>query len=268
MDKMQNNAEDNDAGRAVRLQVALARAGVASRRHAEEIIRDGRVKVNGKTITDMGVKVDASRDVVEVDGVAIARERERTSTVMLNKPVGFLSAASDQHGGRVVVELLKGVRERLVPVGRLDKDSCGLLLMSNDGDLIQKITHPRYEHTKEYEVSVVGRVARRELAMLRGRMEIDGYLIRNCEVELLRSGEDSAVLRFVLHEGRNRQIRKMCAKAGLRVASLKRVAVGALRLGDLADGRWRELDAAEIRKALQPAGARGNGEGFMGKGFK
>ena len=255
MIKMQDNAENNDAGRAVRLQVALAHAGVASRRHAEEIIRDGRVKVNGKTITDMGVKVDAARDQIEVDGVAIAHGRERTRTIMLNKPIGFLSAASDQHGGRVVVELLKGVRERLVPVGRLDKDSCGLLLMSNDGDLIQRITHPRYEHTKEYEVTVLGRVGKRELAMLRGRMEIDGYLIRNCEVELLKAGEDSAELRFVLHEGRNRQIRKMCAKAGLRVASLRRVAVGDLRLGDLADGKWRELDVAEIRKALQPAKA-------------
>lgn len=238
------NGTGENAG--VRLQLALARAGVASRRHAEEMIRAGRVKVNGSIMTEMGVRVNPDVDAIEVDGAAIRRAPTRHRTILLNKPVGYLSAASDGHGGRVVTELVADLPERLVPVGRLDRDSCGLLLLSDDGDLIARVTHPRYGHRKVYLVTVSGRCDEDALAKLRAPMTIDGYPLRPVGVRPLRREGAHTVLRFVLHEGRNRQIRKMCAAVGLNVLTLQRVALDNLWLGDLAPGEWRDLTPAEI----------------------
>ena len=249
---MQSDPHDDDT---IRLQLAIARAGVASRRHAEELIAAGRVKVNGAVVSAMGARVTPGRDTVEVDGRPIPAQPQERVTVLLNKPAGWLSAASDGHGGRVVTDLVEGVAARLVPAGRLDKDSQGLLILSSDGDLIASLTHPRGGHAKTYSVEVSGRCDAAALATLRGEMVIDGYRLRPVEVEPVRRAGAHSVLRFVLHEGRNRQIRKMCAQAGLNVVRLVRVAIDDLTLGDLRPGEWRRLTPAEVRALKRPGPA-------------
>ena len=241
-----NEKKESAALESVRLQLAIARAGVASRRHAEEMIRDGLVRVNGKIITEMGTRVNPSIDKIEVEGRPLPVAPRRHWTVMLNKPVGYLSAASDRRGGRVVTELVADIPARLVPAGRLDCDSCGLLILSDDGDLVARITHPRYGHRKVYLVEVSGLCNDEVVARLREPMNIDGYQIHPVGVRFLRREGRHAILRFVLHEGRNRQIRKMCAQVGLNVVSLMRIALDNLQLGDLEPGKWRELTPQEV----------------------
>jgi 23S rRNA pseudouridine2605 synthase len=238
-----------------RLQNILAHAGIASRRKSAEIIAEGRVTVDGVVVREPGLKVDPAAVAVKMDGkpVAVAEKRR---TVVLYKPVGVLSSMSDPFGGRTVAELVK-VPERLVPVGRLDKDSEGLLLMSNDGELVNRLTHPRYEHRKTYLVKVAGRWSADKLEILRSPLTLDdGYTIRPVPVEVVREWENNTrLLKFVLGEGRKRQIRKMCSAAHLVVLSLKRVAVGGFELPkELAPGEWRDLTAAELELLT---GARG-----------
>jgi 23S rRNA pseudouridine2605 synthase len=238
-----------------RLQNILAHAGVASRRKSAEIIAEGRVTVDGVVVREPGLKVDPAAVAVKMDGkpVAVAEKRR---TVVLYKPVGVLSSMSDPFGGRTVAELVK-VPERLVPVGRLDKDSEGLLLMSNDGELVNRLTHPRYEHRKTYLVKVAGRWSADKLEILRSPLTLDdGYTIRPVPVEVVREWENNTrLLKFTLGEGRKRQIRKMCSAAHLVVLSLKRVAVSGFELPkELAPGEWRDLTAAELELLT---GARG-----------
>ena len=235
---------------AERLQNILAKAGLASRRGAAAIIEAGRVTVDGAVVREPGARVDPGSQKVALDGRPVgAAERKRT--IMLYKPAGVLSTLSDPFGGKTVADILRGkVPERLVPVGRLDKDSEGLLLMSNDGDLALRLTHPRYEHEKTYIVRAAGRWSDDKLAVLRSDVEMpDGYRIRPCPVDVIRIGRDNVhVLCFTLREGRKRQIRYMCSAAHLVVLSLKRVAVGALRLpDDLEPGQFRDLTDEELR---------------------
>ncbi len=229
-----------------RLQNVLSHAGVASRRHAAEIIAAGRVTVDGRVVCEPGARVDPAAKIA-VDGRPLAAPA-RLRTVMLYKPVGVLSSMSDPFGGRTVADLVR-VPERLVPVGRLDKESEGLLLMSNDGDLTLRLTHPRYEHEKRYVVKVAGRWSEEKLRTLRGPVRMpDGYVTRPVPVQVLRGPEQNVtLLEFRLHEGRKRQIRYMCSAAHLVVLSLKRVAVGGLQLDErLRPGEWRDLDAREL----------------------
>jgi len=232
-----------------RLQNILSRAGVSSRRGAAEIISAGRVTVDGLVVTEPGARFDPGAVSVQVDGRPLAAA-ERKRTIMLNKPAGVLSSMSDPFGGRTVADLLRGrVCERLVPVGRLDKDSEGLLLMSNDGDLTLRLTHPRFGHEKTYVVKAAGRWSEDKLRVLRGSVRMpDGYETRPVPVRVLSGPVNNiTTLEFRLHEGRKRQIRYMCSAAHLVVVSLKRVAVGELRLGDdLAPGEWRDLTDAEL----------------------
>ena len=232
-----------------RLQNVLARAGVASRRGAAKLISERRVTVDGVVVSEAGFRIDPSSAAVAVDGRPLAAP-ERKRTIMLNKPAGVLSSMSDPFGGKTVADLLRGsVEERLVPVGRLDKDSDGLLLMSNDGALTLRLTHPRYEHEKTYLVRVAGRWSADKLRILRSAVTMpDGYVIRPVPVDLLETGDDNVhLLRFRLREGRKRQIRYMCSAAHLVVLSLTRVAIGALQLpSDLKSGDWRELTDAEL----------------------
>lgn len=232
-----------------RLQNILSHAGVASRRHAADLIAAGRVTVDGLIVREAGARFDAEKVSIAVDGEPVAAA-EAKRTVMLYKPVGVLSSMSDPFGGKTVAEFVADLPERLVPVGRLDKDSEGLLLMSNDGDLTLRLTHPRYEHEKTYIVKVAGRWSEEKLRILRGPVTMpDGYTIRPVPVKVLDVQPNNVTtLEFRLREGRKRQIRYMCSAAHLVVVSLKRVAIGGLRLpDDLAPGTWRDLTSAELK---------------------
>ena len=231
-----------------RLQNVLAHAGVSSRRGAAAIIESGRVTVDGIVVKEPGARVDPASASISVDGRPLSAP-EPKRTIMLYKPVGVLSSMSDPFGGRTVADLIRGkVAERVVPVGRLDKDSEGLLLMSNDGELTLKLTHPRYDHEKTYEVRVAGRWSDDKLRILRSAVKMpDGYVIRPVPVDVVDVGRDNVhLLRFTLREGRKRQIRYMCSAAHLVVLSLKRVAIGSLALpADLKPGEWRDLTREE-----------------------
>ena len=239
-----------------RLQNVLARAGVASRRASAAIIASGQVTVNGLVVTEPGYRVDPAHARVVVSGKLI-RAAETKRTIMLNKPVGVLSTVSDPFGGRTVLDLVRGaVAERVVPVGRLDKDSEGLLLLSNDGDLALRLTHPRYEHEKTYLVRAAGKWNASKLAILQGPVKMpDGYETRPCPVRVLSVAENNiTTLEFRLREGRKRQIRYMCSAAHLVVVSLKRIAIGSLNLPkDLESGQWRDLTETEIAQLKSPS---------------
>jgi len=236
-----------------RLQNVLAHAGVASRRGAAAIIESGRVTVDSLVVREPGFRVDPETAKIAVDGRPVGAP-ESKRTIMLYKPVGVLSTLSDPFGGRTVADLIRGrISERVVPVGRLDKDSEGLLLMSNDGDLALKLTHPRYEHEKTYVVRVAGRWDSEKLRILRSPVEMpDGYVTRPVPVEARKIGADNVhELVFRLREGRKRQIRNMCSAAHLVVLSLKRVAIGSLKLpGDLKPGEFRDLTKEELDAVL------------------
>jgi len=230
-----------------RLQNVLSRAGVASRRKAAEIVAAGRVTVDGVVVREPGARVDPASAKVAVDGRPLSAA-EAKRTVMLYKPAGVLSSMSDPFGGRTVAELVR-TPERLVPVGRLDKDSEGMLLLSNDGELTLRLTHPRYEHEKTYVVRAAGRWSEEKLRVLRGPVKMpDGYVTRPVPVKVLSGPVNNVTtLEFRLREGRKRQIRYMCSAAHLVVVSLKRVAVGRLALDPaLRPGDWRDLAPEEL----------------------
>jgi len=233
-----------------RLQNILAHRGVASRRRSAAMISEGRVTVDGLVCTEPGARFDPAKAAIKVDGRPLAVSVEKPRTIMMYKPVGVLSSASDPFGGTTVVDLIKGsVKERLVPVGRLDKDSEGLILLSNDGDLALRLTHPRYEHEKTYVVRAAGRWSEDKLDVLRGAVTMpDGYVTRPVPVEVLRRQENNVhLLLFRLKEGRKRQIRYMCSAAHLVVLSLKRVQIARLRLDErLKPGKWRDLTDVEL----------------------
>ncbi len=237
-----------------RLQNILAHAGIASRRGAATLIAAGGVTVDGLVVREPGFRVDPDTAKIAVEGRLI-QAPEKKRTIMLNKPVGVLSSVTDPFGGKTVLDLIRGeVTERLVPVGRLDKESEGLLLLSNDGDLTLHLTHPRYEHKKTYIVRAAGRWSEDKLRILRGPVTMpDGYVTRPVPVEVLRTAENNiTTLKFCLHEGRKRQIRYMCSAAHLVVLSLKRISIGALTLSrDLKPGEWRDLTAEELVLAQQ-----------------
>lgn len=233
-----------------RLQNILSHAGVASRRHAAELIESGHVTVDGIIVNEPGARFDSAAVKIAVDGRGISAA-EKKRTIMLYKPVGILSSMSDPFGGKTVADIVD-CGERLVPVGRLDKDSEGMLLMSNDGDLTLRLTHPRYEHEKTYVVRAAGKWSEEKLRTLRGRIKMpDGYEIRPCPVRVLEDDNwepNVTMLEFRLREGRKRQIRYMCSAAHLVVLSLKRVAVGSLRLDPmLRPGEWRDLTDEELK---------------------
>ena len=226
-----------------RLQKLLSAAGVCSRRAAEALIESGRVYVNG-TAAVLGQRADPDRDDIRVDGVLL-RERDGLVYLLLNKPRGYVTTLSDEKGRRTVADLVADCGVRVYPVGRLDLDSEGLLLMTNDGALMQRMLHPSGEVEKTYHVSVYGPVegAAARLAALR---DLEGEAIRPARVELLRRTGRTAELAVTIHEGKNRQVRRMCAACGLTVKRLRRVREHTLELGDLPSGAWRYLTQAEI----------------------
>ena len=226
-----------------RLQKILSAAGVCSRRAAEGYLTAGRITVNGE-MAQLGQQADPETDDIRVDGVPLGREPE-TVYLMLNKPRGYVTTVSDEQGRETVMDLLTGIHTRIYPVGRLDRDSEGLLLLTNDGALTQRLLHPSHEVSKEYRVTVSGPVEHAAENLRRIR-DVAGMAIRPAEVQMLRREGNRAELRIVIHEGRNRQIRRMCARCGLEVLRLQRVREHCLELGTLPLGQWRYLTAAEI----------------------
>lgn len=226
------------------MQKLIAAAGLCSRRTAEEWIVAGRVRVNGETAM-LGARAEPERDEILVDGAPL-RPAGRKVYLMLNKPRGYVTTLSDERGRPTAAELVADCGERVYPVGRLDLDSEGLLLFTNDGAWMQRILHPSHEIEKTYHVTVAGAVeqAARRLAAVRA---IDGEAIAPAKVRELRRGGETAELAVTIHEGKNRQIRRMCAAVGLHVKRLRRVKEHTLILGDLPEGRWRELTADEVR---------------------
>lgn len=228
-----------------RLQKVLAHAGVASRRRAEELIRAGRVRVNGQVVRKLGTKVDPERDVIAVDGQPIAQFASHTY-ILLHKPPGVLSTTHDPHGRPTVLDLVE-TEARVYPVGRLDKDSEGLILLTDDGELAHRLTHPRYEHEKAYRVLVEGRPDERALRKLQEGVELEEEVTWPAAVEVEAEEGGGAWLRVVIHEGRKRQVRRMCQAVGHPVRRLIRVRMGPLELGELQPGEWRPLTASEVR---------------------
>ncbi|MCC7372097.1 MAG: rRNA pseudouridine synthase [Chloroflexi bacterium] len=235
-----------------RLQKYLARCGVASRRASEAIIVAGRVWVNGVVVSELGTSVDPDQDRVEVDGRRVMPPTAHTY-LALNKPTGVVSTASDPQGRRTVIDLVSDLDRRLYPVGRLDYDSEGLLILTDDGDLAMMLTHPRHDVEKEYRAFVRGDVPDRLLGQLARGVELDGRRTAPARFTVEERREAGTWLRVVLHEGRNRQIRRMAAEVGLDVIRLIRVRIGTLLLGDLPTGAWRDLRPAEVA-ALQRNG--------------
>lgn len=240
----------------VRLQKFMADMGVASRRKSEELIRQGKVKVNGHP-AQIGDKINPKKDLVTVGKKKIVNVKNRRMVyIMLNKPRGYVTTVSDELGRKTVMDLITDIDERVYPVGRLDKDSEGLLLLTNDGSFTNCMTHPSHNYAKVYRVTVRPSVNDAILNNLRNGIEIDGRKTAPCEVTVLEEQENRVVLEFVLHEGRNRQIRKMCESQGLEVAILKRLSVGSLKLGMLPQGKYRELSEIEVKKLLRSAGSK------------
>ena len=229
----------------VRVQKYISDCGLMSRRAAEAEIEDGNITVNGD-VAYLGVKITPGRDTVKYKGKPVRRTTGHLVYIMLNKPKGYVTTMSDDKGRPCVAELVRSHKGRVYPVGRLDMASEGLLLLTNDGDFANRLTHPRHDIPKIYRVKVTGSVNARTLETLRSPMYIDSYRTRPAECELVGTEEGKSSLLITLHEGRNRQIRKMCEQAGLRVCSLKRIAIGELELGNLPRGRWTYLKEEEV----------------------
>ena len=233
-----------------RLQKLLSAAGVCSRRAAETYLTAGRVTVNGEPAR-LGQKADPDRDEILVDGRPLA-PRAKPVYILLNKPRGYVTTLSDEQGRKTVAELVADCGARVYPVGRLDLDSEGLLLLTNDGDWAQHLLHPSHEVEKTYHVSVFGPVAG-AAARLAAMTDLEGEPIRPARVEVLRQTSRTAVLAVTIHEGKNRQVRRMCAQCGLTVKRLRRVQEGPLKLGNLPSGKWRDLSENEV-EALRTEG--------------
>ena len=242
----------------VRLQKFMADQGVASRRKSEDLIRAGKVKVNGH-VAEIGMKINPRKDLVTVGKQKLTNVKNRKMVyVILNKPRGYVTTVSDELGRKTVMDLLPDFGCRIYPVGRLDKDSEGLLLLTNDGSFTNCMTHPSHEYAKVYRVTVRPAVNDDILFNLRNGIEIDGRMTAPCEVTVLTEEENRVVLEFILHEGRNRQIRKMCESQGLEVAKLKRISIGPVKLGMLKQGDYRELTEQDVKKLLRSAGHKEN----------
>lgn len=231
-----------------RLQKVLAHAGVASRRHCEELIVQGKVQVNGQVVRELGTRVDPDRDRIVVNGRPIRAEQH--VYLMLNKPTGVITSVSDPQGRRVVTDLLKGQKERVYPVGRLDYNTSGLLLLTNDGELANKLAHPSYEIDKVYRAWVKGVPSLEKLSKLAKGIMLEDGMTAPGEARMVKKtpGNEKALLEIIIHEGRNRQVRRMCAAIGHPVIELERIRLGFLTLEGLAQGQYRPLTSAEVER--------------------
>lgn len=228
----------------MRLQKYMASCGVASRRKCEELIREGKVTVNGEVVTELGTQVD------NIDEVCYMGERLQLEDgkvyYMLNKPAGYVTTVQDEKNRPTVIELIQDERHRVFPVGRLDYNTSGLLILTNDGELAYELTHPKHHVNKCYEVKVKGPLSENAQKALRSGVVIEGRKTYPAEVRLIRKGQKTTLFHLTIHEGRNRQVRKMCEAVGYPVLSLQRIAIGKLKLGDLKLGKYRKLTKEEV----------------------
>lgn len=234
----------------IRLQKYIAKSGVASRRKAEELILEGKIQVNGKTITELGIKVNPEKDIVTYNGKKLKTEEEFVY-ILLNKPIGYVTTVKDQFGRDSVLDLVK-IKEHLVPVGRLDMYTSGALILTNDGDFVYKVTHPKHEIEKTYTVTIKGIVKNEEVEMLRKGVKIEDYTTKPAKVKILKTDEEKNIsrLEITIHEGKNRQVRKMCETVGHKVLALHRSKIAGIGVKDIPLGKWRFMKEKEIRKIL------------------
>lgn len=234
-----------------RLQKYLAECGVASRRKCEELILQGKVKVNNQIVTELGVKVNPEKDIVKFEDKEV-KPTSKMVYILLNKPIGYVTTADDQFGRDTVLDLVK-VKERIVPVGRLDMYTSGALILTNDGDFVYKVTHPKHEIEKTYTVTVKGIIKNEEVEQLRKGVKIDDYITKPAKVKILKTDIEKNIsrLEIVIHEGKNRQVRKMCESVGKKVLALHRSKIGKIGVKDIELGKWRYLKDREIQELLK-----------------
>lgn len=234
----------------VRLQKYLANCGIASRRKAEELIKNGKISVNGKVVTELGTKINPKVDKVLYNGKEVKLEDEHVY-ILLNKPIGYVTTAKDQFERDTVMDLVK-VKERIVPVGRLDMYTSGALILTNDGDFVYQVTHPKHEIEKTYTVTIKGIVTNEEVERLRKGVKIDDYITKEAKVKILKTDEEKnqSRLEITIHEGKNRQVRKMCETIGHKVLALHRSKIAGIGVKDLSLGKWRYLSKEEINKII------------------
>lgn len=231
----------------MRINKYLARSGVASRRHADDLILQGRVKINGRPVSQPGVQISLETDVVEVDDRVVSPDKG-TYYLMLNKPPGYLVSAKDPHHDRLVTSLLKEYRGKVFSVGRLDYDSAGLIIFTNDGTLAFRLTHPRYKVEKIYEVLCSGQISRAALSQLEKGLVLEDGPTAPCQTRLVNQNDHSSQVQITIHEGRKRQVRRMFAAVGFPVLTLKRIAFGNLQLGALEPGKFEHIKMADLQK--------------------
>ena len=234
----------------IRLQKYMATSGIASRRKCEEYILQGKVKVNGKIITELGTKVIPSKDKIEFDGKTLEIQ-EKNIYILLNKPIGYVTTTRDQFGRDDVLDLVK-TKERIVPVGRLDMYTSGALILTNDGDFVYKVTHPKHEINKTYTVTLKGIIKKEEVLKLQKGVDIGDYITKPAKVKILKTDEEKQIsrLEIVIHEGKNRQVRRMCEAVGRKVLALHRTKIGEISVKDIELGKWRYLKKEEINQLI------------------
>ncbi len=235
----------------IRLQKYLAECGIASRRKAEEYIQKGKVQVNGKIITELGVKIDPDKDIVYFNNKKVEKQNENIY-ILLNKPIGYVTTTKDQFNRQTVLDLIKGINKRIVPVGRLDMYTSGALILTNDGEFTYKVTHPSHEITKTYVATLRGIITNEEIEELRNGVEVEDYLTRPAKVKILKTDTEKNISRIeiTIHEGKNRQVRKMCETIGRNVMALHRSKIGNIGVKDLKIGEWRYLSNTEIKSII------------------
>lgn len=235
---------------AIRLQKYMAEAGIASRRKAEELILEGKVKVNGKIVDELGIKIVPNKDIVEYNGKKVVLEKEYVY-ILLNKPIGYVTTVKDQFNRDSILDLVK-TNKRIVPVGRLDMYTSGAIILTNDGDFVYKVTHPKHEIEKTYTVTIKGIVKNNEVEELKKGVKIEDYITKPAKVKILKTDEEKNIsrLEITIHEGKNRQVRKMCEAIGHKVLALHRSKIAGIGVKDLELGKWRYLTKNEVRKIL------------------
>lgn len=234
-----------------RLQKYLAECGIASRRKCEEYISQGKVKVNGKIVTQLGLKINQNIDKVQFEGKIVEKENSKKVYILLNKPIGYVTTAKEQFGREKVLDLIKTNR-RLIPVGRLDMYTSGALILTDDGDFVYKVTHPKHEIEKTYIATVHGEVSNEEIEKLKNGVKIEDYITSKAKVKRIQYNIEKNQTRLVItiHEGKNRQVRKMCESVGKKVIALHRSKIGNVEVKDIPLGKWRYLNDKEVKQIL------------------